>query len=80
MKRNLKVREEVVKKEKFVRREFPTLQAKNESQRLFMEAMMYDSLVVAHGSAGVGKTILACYHAAKQLNTGKSKKVVLIRA
>jgi phosphate starvation-inducible PhoH-like protein len=80
MKRNIKVREEVVKKEKFVRREFPTLQPKNESQRLFMESMLYESLVVAHGSAGVGKTILACYHAAKQLHTGKIKKIVLIRA
>jgi phosphate starvation-inducible PhoH-like protein len=80
MKRNLKVREEVVKKEKFVRREFPKLLPKNENQRLFMEDMEYDSLVVGHGSAGTGKTILACYHAAKQLHTGQIKKIILIRA
>jgi phosphate starvation-inducible PhoH-like protein len=79
MKRNLKVREEVVKKEKFVRREFPVLKPKNEAQRLFMEGMQYDSLVVAHGSAGVGKTILACFHAAKQLHEGKIKKIILLR-
>ena len=80
MKRNLKVREEVVKKEKFVRREFPKLLPKNENQRLFMEGMEYDSLVVGHGSAGTGKTILACYHAAKQLHTGQIKKIILLRA
>ncbi len=79
MKRTLKIREEVVKKEKFVRREFPKLLPKNENQRLFMEAMQYDSLVVGHGSAGTGKTIQSCYHAASQLHHGKVKKIILIR-
>lgn len=80
MKRNLKTQEVLVKKEKFVRREFPVLLPKNENQRLFMEGLVYDSLVVGHGSAGSGKTILACYHAAKQLHTGQIKKIILLRA
>lgn len=80
MKRNQKVQEQRVKKEKFQRNEFPVLLPKNENQKLFLEALKYDTMVVAEGSAGVGKTLLACWHAAKKLHYGDVKKVILIRA
>lgn len=80
MKRNQKVLDNRVKKEKFQRVEFPQLLPKNENQRSFLEALKYDTLVVAQGSAGVGKSILACWYAAKKLHYGDVKKVVLIRA
>ena len=81
MKRAQKTKEDFIKKEKFIRtKEFPVLLPKNENQRLFMEALKYDSLVIASGSAGVGKTYIACLHAAKRLHEGKIKKIVLIRA
>lgn len=80
MKRNLKVREQVVQKEKFVRQTFPQLLPKNENQRVLLDAFQYDQLVVAQGSAGTGKSILSIWHAAKQLQSKKVKKVILIRA
>jgi len=80
MKRNLKVREQIVQKEKFVRQTFPQLLPKNENQRVLLDAFQYDQLVVAQGSAGTGKSILSVWHAAKQLQSKKVKKVILIRA
>ena len=78
MKRNLKQREQIVQKEKFVRQVFPQLQPKNENQRLLLDAFKYDRLVVAQGSAGTGKSILSVWHAAKQLQAKQIKKVILI--
>jgi len=80
MKRNLKVREQVVQKEKFARQTFPQLLPKNENQRVLLDSFQYDQLVVAQGSAGTGKSILSVWHAAKQLQSKKVKKVILIRA
>ena len=80
MKRNLKVREQVVQKEKFVRSSFPQLLPKNQNQGILLDAFQYDQLVVAQGSAGTGKTYLSVWHAAKQLQSKKIKKVILIRA
>lgn len=80
MKRNLKVREQVVQKEKFVRQTFPQLLPKNENQRILIDALKYDKLVVAQGSSGVGKSLIGVWHASKQLNAKQIKKVVLIRA
>jgi phosphate starvation-inducible PhoH-like protein len=80
MKRNLKVREQVVQKEKFVRSNFPQLLPKNQNQGILLDAFQYDQLVVAQGSAGTGKTYLSVWHAAKQLQSKKIKKVILIRA
>lgn len=70
----------MVKKEKFQRNEFPALFAKNENQKLMLESMKYDTIICAQGSSGAGKTMLACWHAAKKLHYGDIKKVVLIRA
>ena len=80
MKRNLKVREQVVQKEKFVRSSFPQLLPKNQNQGVLLDAFQYDQLVVAQGSAGTGKTYLSVWHASKQLQSKKIKKVILIRA
>jgi phosphate starvation-inducible PhoH-like protein len=52
----------------------------NDKQKDLQEALKYNTIVVAQGSAGVGKTLLACYHAAKKLHYGDIKKIILIRA
>jgi len=80
MKRNAKVFEQRVQKEKFARVQFPVLNPMNERQKDLFEAMKFKTLVVARGVAGSGKTIQAIYHAAKKLHYGDVKKVVLIRA
>lgn len=80
MKRNQKVQSDRVQKEKFVRQQFPAVVPKNERQSSFLEGLKYNTLVVAQGSAGTGKTYIACWHAAKKLHYGDVKKVILIRA
>jgi len=80
MKRNQKVQSQRVQKEKFTRSQFPVLHAMNDKQSDLLEALKYCTLVVAKGSAGTGKTLLAVHHAAKKLHYGDIKKVVLIRA
>lgn len=80
MKRAEKTITERVKKEKFIRHEFPRLLPRNESQSLFLDLLKKYSVVAAAGSAGTGKTIMACWHAAKRLHYGDINKVILIRA
>ena len=80
MKRNQKATEQRVVKEKFVRAVFPTLLPKNENQKKLAESLKSTSLVVVKGSAGTGKTLFACYHAARKLHYNDIKKIVLIRA
>lgn len=81
MKRRQKTQDMIVKKEKFQRNnDFQQLLPKNENQKLFLEALKYDTIAVAEGSAGTGKTLLSCWYAAKKLHYGDIKKVVLIRA
>lgn len=80
MKRAQKTREQFIKKEKFQRNEFPQLLPKNENQKLLIDSFKYDTMCVAQGVAGTGKTLLSCWHAAKKLHYGDVKKVVLIRA
>lgn len=80
MKRSQKVQTERVQKEKFQRNQFPSLNPLNDKQKDLQEALKYNTIVVAQGSAGVGKTLLACYHAAKKLHYGDIKKIILIRA
>ena len=70
----------LVKKEKFQRYQFPVLNPMNEKQSDFLEALKYDTMVVADGSSGSGKTMLACWHAAKRLHYADIKKIILIRA
>ena len=80
MKRSQKVQSQMVKKEKFARQEFPQLLPKNDNQKKFLDALKFNSLVVAEGSAGTGKTLVSCWHAAKKLHYGDIRKVVLLRA
>jgi len=80
LKRATKTVIERVKKEKFVRDDFPTLTPRNNNQKILLDGLRKSTLVAATGSAGTGKTIIACWHAAKKLHHGDVKKVVLIRA
>lgn len=80
MKRAQKTQDQRVLKEKFQRHTFPALLPRNEHQSSLLEALKYSTLVIAQGSAGTGKTLLSCHHAAKKLHYGDVKKVVLIRA
>lgn len=80
MKRNQKTQDQIVKKEKFARATFPALLPKNDNQAKFLEALKYNTLVVASGVAGTGKTLQSVWHAAKRLYYGDVKKIVLIRA
>ena len=80
MKRNQKVAAQRIQKEKFQRQQFPALLPMNAKQTELLEALKYNTLVVARGSAGTGKTLLAVWHAAKKLHYADIKKVVLIRA
>lgn len=80
MKRREKTQEQRVQKEKFARVQFPALVPMNQKQSELLEALKYNTLVVAKGSAGTGKTLLACWHSAKKLHYGDVRKVVLIRA
>jgi phosphate starvation-inducible PhoH-like protein len=80
LKRAEKTVTERVKKEKFVRDDFATLTPRNEKQKILLEELRRSTLVAATGSAGTGKTIMACWHAARKLHYGDVKKVILIRA
>jgi len=80
MKRREKTQVDRVQKEKFQRNQFPVLNPMNEKQKELQESLKYNTIVVAQGSAGVGKTMISCYHAAKKLHYGDIRKVILIRA
>lgn len=80
MKRSMKQKENIITKEKFARVQFPTVLPKNDSQAKLIEGLKYNTLVVASGSAGTGKTYIPCAHAAKKLHYKDIEKIVLIRA
>jgi phosphate starvation-inducible PhoH-like protein len=81
LKRNQKTQRDIVQREKFQREPFPQIHPRTENQKSFFEALKAKtSIVVAAGSAGTGKTLIACWHAAKMLSQRAVKKVVLIRA
>ena len=80
MKRNQKVQQQRIQKEKFERVSFPVILPRNENQKKLLEALKYNTVVVAQGSAGTGKTMIACYHAARKLHFNDIKKIVLVRA
>jgi phosphate starvation-inducible PhoH-like protein len=60
--------------------QFPSFPPKTENQKYFVESLEYDSIAIAAGCAGTGKTVLSIHKAAQKLYTGKIKKIVLIRA
>lgn len=80
MKRAQKMQEQFIKKEKFQRQQFPVLLPKNDNQSKMLEGLKYSTILAAQGSAGSGKSLLACWHAAKKLHYGDIKKIILIRA
>lgn len=80
MKRNQKQVEQRIKQEKFARQGFAHLHPMNDNQSKFLEALKYCTLVVSQGSAGTGKSYIACWHAARKLFFKDIKKIVLIRA
>jgi phosphate starvation-inducible protein PhoH and related proteins len=80
MKRAQKTQDLMVKKEKFQRQQFPSLVPKTENQARFIDSLKYDTISVADGVSGSGKTYIACWHAARKLYYGDIKKIVLIRA
>lgn len=56
-----------------------TIVAKTERQKHYLAALQRSSVVVATGSAGVGKTYIAAAHAANRLLRGDIDSVVLTR-
>lgn len=81
MKRNQKTQAQRIQKEKFIRQQLQPVHPKGDNQKALMDALKGNTtLVVAAGSAGTGKTFLACYNAAKKLHHGEIKKIILLRA
>lgn len=81
MKRSQKTRKDIVQREKFARQPFPQIHPRTENQKQFFDALKSKtSIVTAAGSAGTGKTLIACWWASKLLHQKEIKKVVLIRA
>lgn len=69
-----------VRKDKFVRQGFNALNPLNQKQADLLDLMKTHSLVGAVGSAGTGKTLLACMHAAQELWFKRKRKIILLRA
>lgn len=81
MKRNQKTQTQRIQKEKFIRQQLQPVYPKGDNQKAFMDALKQKTtLVIGAGSAGTGKTFLACYSAAKKLHHGEIKKIILLRA
>lgn len=81
MKRNQKVQRKVLQGEASeATSRFPQITPKTPNQKLFTEALRDNKLVVGAGCAGTGKTLLAIYHAAKQLHLNRIRNIILIRA
>lgn len=56
------------------------LEAKNANQKLALSMLKEGrSVVFLSGSAGTGKSMIACYHAAAQLKAKKVEKIYLVR-
>lgn len=55
------------------------LTAKNQHQQDFMDSLRKNTITIGTGSAGTGKSMLSCYHAANQLLSGKIRKIVITR-
>jgi phosphate starvation-inducible PhoH-like protein len=54
--------------------------ARNFSQKLYLELLASDaSVVVGSGSAGTGKTLLACHAGSKALASGRVERLILTR-
>ena len=55
------------------------IQPKTLNQELFLKSMRENIITIGSGSAGVGKSFLACYYAASELLSGNIQKIVITR-
>ena len=55
------------------------IQPMNRNQELFLRSMQENIITVGSGSAGTGKSYLACRYAAKELLAGNIRKIVITR-
>lgn len=55
------------------------IQPKTRNQELFLKSMRENIITIGSGSAGVGKSFLACYYAASELLSGNIQKIVITR-
>lgn len=55
------------------------IQPKGINQNLFLESMRKNIITVGTGSAGTGKTYLACLYACSELLSGNIRKIVITR-
>lgn len=56
------------------------IRAKTEPQRMMIQSYLEGLNIVAYGSAGTGKTYVACYLALKDLLEKKKQKIVIVRS
>ena len=55
------------------------IQPKTLNQELFLKSMRENIITIGSGSAGTGKSFLACYYAASELLAGNIQKIVITR-
>lgn len=55
------------------------IQPLNEHQQQLLDSFEANYITIGTGSAGTGKTMLACYYAAKELLAGNISKIVITR-
>lgn len=55
------------------------IQPKNQHQDQFLKSMRENIITIGSGSAGSGKSFLACYYAASELLAGNIQKIVITR-
>lgn len=80
-KRNQKIQTQSLVREKFhAQRQLPQIHPKSPNQKAFIDSINQNCISVGKGVAGTGKTLLACYIAAKELHNRNINKIVLIRA
>jgi len=56
------------------------IQPKTEAQRMMMAGYLEGQNVVAYGSAGSGKSFIACYLALKDLQEKEKNKIIIVRS
>ena len=55
------------------------IQPKNLHQEQFLKSMRENTISIGTGSAGTGKSFLACYYAASELLAGNIRKIIITR-
>lgn len=67
----------MVKREEF---SLADIQPKTEAQRLMIAGYLEGQNIVAYGSAGSGKSFIACYLALKDLQDKEKRKIIIVRS